>query len=454
MHRRLALALATAILLAVAALALHGALGSSPRHAPTAPTLILAAPAGPAITIGRHPIGVSIEYPLLAHDLGSGRCPPAAFVRALTALGAPTLRIGGDSQDQTAPAGAPAHPGVSDLQGGFWSQVGCLERETRIPIVVGLNLASGETAWAAELAASARAAIPAARLSFALGNEPDIYGAPVKWWNGQALVSAPMLWPTYLARATSIALALGGGSALEGPDFASGRWIALVPALAKTLHLRTVDAHFYPLDGCRDPASATSAALLSRAVQTKLDERVRLARDARAAGLSAVISETNSVSCGGLAGVSDAPSSAVWAVRTILTALRDGFGSVRFHASCSSYDPFVVAGATLVERPLYLGLRAIAGLLTPGELLQAIPNAAALDAVAISRSGGERTVVLSNYSSQARRVALAATARVRVLRVEARAPVVTAATVAPSRRRVLVELPANSVDAITLAPSA
>jgi hypothetical protein len=38
--------------------------------------------------------------------------------------------------------------------------------------------------------------------------------------------------------------------------------------------------------------------------------------------------------------------------------------------------------------------------------------------------------------------------------VEARAPVVTAATVAPSRRRVLVELPANSVDAITLAPSA
>ena len=54
----------------------------------------------------------------------------------------------------------------------------------------------------------------------------------------------------------------------------------------RTLHLRTVDAHFYPLDACHPPG-ARPRALLSRAVQIKLDERVRLARDARAARLRA-----------------------------------------------------------------------------------------------------------------------------------------------------------------------
>ena len=44
------------------------------------------------------------------------------------------LRIGGDSQDSVAPAGTPAHPGVSDLPAGFFSQLACLERENLKPV--------------------------------------------------------------------------------------------------------------------------------------------------------------------------------------------------------------------------------------------------------------------------------------------------------------------------------
>ncbi len=445
-------------MVALAALALRGALESSRAPAPAARSRapaarMLAAPAGPAITIGGDPIGLSIEYPLLVHDFGGGPCPPPAFVRAIAALGSPTLRIGGDSQDEVAPAGVAGHPGLSDLPADFWQQLACLERETRIPVVVGLNVAWGKPAWAAAIASGARAAVPRSRLSFELGNEPDIYGDPVPWWNGGALVRGRMPRRTYLARVKALAAALGPGSALEGPDLASGRWEAMVPTLIATLHYRTLDAHFYPLDGCHD-TRASAAALLSRQIQAKLDERVTVAREAHAAGLEAVISETNTISCGGLEGVSDRPVAAVWAVRMIVQALRDGFDSVRLHASGGPYDPFVVRGDKLLERPLYAGLRAAAGLLTPGAVLRAIPNATSFDGVAITAASGARTIVLSNYGATAAAVALEAAAPARVLTILARAPAVRSAAVKPDGTRLTVELPPNSVDAITLAPGA
>jgi hypothetical protein len=453
------LALAVVIVLALAALVVPGHLGRSAREgggAAAPGTLALGAPHGPAVTIGRHPIGLSIEYPLLAQDLGGGACPSTALVRTLRALGSPTIRIGGGSQDAVAPAGTPAQPGVTDLPRDFWSRVACLERETQSPVVVGLNLASGETAWAAALAASARAAIPAARLSFELGNEPDIYGAPVPWWNGHALLGTHMPWPIYLKRARAVAAVLGPGSVLEGPDFASGRWVRQVPMLATTLHLRTLDAHFYPLDACRDPTEATVASLLSRQVQIKLDERVRLVRYARALRLAAVVSEANSVSCGGVAGISDGPAAAVWAVRLVLQALRDGFAAVRFHSSGGAYDPFVVNAGVVTPRPLYLGLLSAAGLLSEGAVLRAIPNAAALDALAITRADGAKTFVLSNYAAAPRWISFAAPAgeHVSVLGIVASAPAVRRGVVVAVRGRLRVELPPNSVDAIALPPAA
>jgi hypothetical protein len=455
--RRLGLAASAAILVVLGALVLHG--GHAARRPTARPTarppaaLMLSSPAGPAITIGAHPVGLSIEYPLLVRDLGAGGCPPPELVAAITALGSPVLRIGGDSQDKLAPAGSAPAGDLSVLPAHFWSQLGCLERETRIPVVVGLNVAWGRRTWAAAMAAGARSAVPRSRLSFELGNEPDIYGDPVPWWNGRALTTERMPWRTYLARVRALAAVLGPRTSLEGPDFASGRWVARVPALARTLHLAKLDAHFYPLDGCHDPGAATTA-LLSRQIQSKLDERVRLARDARAAGLPAVISEANSISCGGQPGASDEPAAAVWALRMILTALRDGFVSVRFHSSGGSYDPFVVHDGAVATRPLYAGLREAAALLTPGAKLRPIPDASSLDGVEITARDGAQTFVLSDYGSAAAWVALHATAPVRVLRVAAEAPALSSATVAAAAGVVRVKLAPNSVDAVTLAPSA
>lgn len=452
---KLALALAVALAAALVVLLVALSANTSVEHSRPA-AFALGAPAAHAITIGTDPVGLSVEYQLLARELGDGSCPPAALVRAIRGLGEPALRIGGDSQDETAPAGTAPHAGVSDLPAGFWLRLACLERETAVRVIVGLNLASGEPGWAATLAADARAAIPSTRLGFELGNEADIYGSHVPWWNGRTLVHTRMPFATYLARARALASEIGPGAAIEGPDFASGRWIDALPQLARTLHLTALDAHFYPLDACRGDAGVNAAALLSRATQLKLDERVRVARDAAAAGLPALISEANSISCGGLAGVSDSAAAAVWAARLVLVALRSGFDSVRFHSSGGAYDPFVVRGGTLTLRPLYAGLRAVAELLPVGATLRSVPAPRTLDAFAVAGASG-RIYILSNYAAAATvvtvpvRTSSHAGADARVVAIVPGTPTVRTWRAAVTGGRARVSLPAGSLVAITAA---
>ncbi|HEX4035982.1 MAG TPA: hypothetical protein VHX66_16185 [Solirubrobacteraceae bacterium] len=436
---------AAAILTALAAAGILSA-GSQP------PAVAVAAPAGAALaTIGAAPIGLSVEYPLLERDMGSGSCPPASFVAALRGLGAPVLRIGGDSQDQTAPAKAPPHAGASDLERGFWSRLSCLERQTSLPVVVGINLASGEPGWAAQIAAGARSAVPAGRLRFELGNEPDIYGARVPWWNGSALVRTPMPFAVYLSRARAARARLGRHAQLEGPDFASGRWVAQVPSLIRALGLNAIDAHFYPLAACSSDQKVSAAELLSRAVQAKIFERISLVREAAAAHLPALVSEANSVSCGGVAGVSDGPAAAVWGVRAVLEALRAGFSSIRFHSSGGRYDPFTVAGSTVTARPLYQALEAIDPLLVRGAHLEWIPGAHALNGMALV---SPRTTFLSNYTSAAVWVSVPARGTANVVTVADSAAVVSRSSLRSSGGRVRIELPPNSLVAIRAQPAA
>jgi hypothetical protein len=93
-----------------------------------------AAPAG-AVIVERSPFGLSMEYPLIERALGAGPCPSPALVATWRALGSPSLRIGGDSQDL---AGlTPAYH--YDVPPTLWPTLGCMARETGAQITVGLN---------------------------------------------------------------------------------------------------------------------------------------------------------------------------------------------------------------------------------------------------------------------------------------------------------------------------
>jgi len=118
--------------------------------------------------------------------------------------------------------------------------------------------------------------------------------------------------------------------------------------------------------------------------------------DAKAQGLPAIISEANSASCGGVAGVSDSPASAVWAVRFVLSALKSGFQEVRFHLSGNSYDPFLVRGAAIVRRPLQSALLALNRWLPVGSTLRSVHAVPGVLASAVSEPGGAIVLILDN----------------------------------------------------------
>lgn len=431
---------------APAARAPHAAAAS---HSSKTRAVTLGSTTGAPITVASDPVGLSVEYPVLAGDLGTGACPPPALVSAIEALGAPTIRIGGDSGDQTAPAGTPPFTGVNDLPTDFWTQLACLESQTHEPFVVGLNLAAQMPAWAATMAAGARGAVPANLLSFEIGNEADIDGPSVPWWNATADAHTLIPFTTYLDDAQAVDQQLGAGADVEGPDFATPRWIANIPQIASALSLKTVDTHFYPLNACTGAAQATvnnlllpGASELSTAVQETLAQATQL-------HLPMVISESNSVACRGKAGVSDSPGTAVWGLRLVINAIRSGIGSVRFHSSGSTYDPFIVTGTTVTTRPLYDGLEAAVQLLPIGATVATLKTPLTLMGVVVTRATGPKTYIVTSYESKPQSVTLSSTQPASVIRISAANPIVADTSAKPKGGKLTIVVEPNSVVAFT-----
>jgi hypothetical protein len=345
--------------------------------------------AGSSTQIAMPPVGLSLEYSTMAQDLGTGSCPPPALTAELRRLGSPPLALAGESQDLTVPAEAvPSPPSwesatLYPLPPPFWGQMHCLLTGAGDPLDAGLNLRKGVPAWAALMVAGAQSAATNG-LEFSLGNEPDLYSL-----HNYASLTAPL--PNAEATAAGLYLQLAG--ALEptvgaapviGPELArAGSWRRSLPRIIAQLHEHTVGVHLYPLSACEGPGAVTIPALLGSGAADAPRNLAWVVADADAAHVPAVISEANSASCGGTAGVSDSPAAAVWAVRFVLSALRTGFREVRFHFSDGPYDPFVVRGDQVIARPLESALVALNQWLPVGAAIQTLPHVHGLVATAI-----------------------------------------------------------------------
>jgi len=334
------------------ALAVSGALAL----ALCAPAGGLGAPAANPATfrIVQDPIGFSMEYPLLEQALGAGPCPPAPLARLFRELGSPPVRIGGDSQDLAGPTSAYHYY----VPATFWPVLGCFARETGSQITVGLNFAQSSIEDERATIALAQQNIPAAQLSFSLGNEPDLYGEshPLHSEPGFTVpLERSGSWSAaeYAQQWTSRRDELGA-IRLEGPDLAGNTWKAQIAQLLFADPPDQLDAHLYPTSACGVGPPATSARLLNRHSSVEVvKERRWLVVGAQAVHRPAVISEANSASCGGKPGVSDAPVASIWAVRFVLAALLEGFQQVRFHSAGTSYDPFTFnANGSVTPHPL------------------------------------------------------------------------------------------------------
>ncbi len=378
-----------------------------------AAVLLMAVGASPAgaspggVLVHRLPFGLSIEYPLLQRALGAGACPAPALVAKLRELGSPAIRVGGDSQDLAGPRSGYRY--VVGTQ--FFSTLGCLARETGAPVSVGLNFGDGTLGDALTMVAEARAAIPAAQLSFSLGNEPDLYRLRHELWNESGFM-VPFLRGPYWSAAAYWSewrqwRAMLGPIRLEGPDLATGRWARPAVRMMRAERPARLTGHFYPTAAGGPHASATRRRLLSRYTDlVQVTQLGWLISASRATGRPAVISESNSASRGGRPGLSDSPVASVWAVRYVLGALLFGFQQVYFHSAGTSYDPLVFnADGTITARPLASGLGFMHRWITAGSRLRSVSRTPALLEVRVS-GAAPASVILSSFASSAVRVPL------------------------------------------------
>ncbi|HEY5192326.1 MAG TPA: hypothetical protein VIJ39_00465 [Solirubrobacteraceae bacterium] len=364
---------------------------------PTAPLLPRDAHAS---IVSRSPFGLSFEYPLMERALGTGACPAPALVDALRELGSPSLRIGGDSQDLAGPTAAYRY----FIPPPFWGKLGCLARETGAQITVGLNFATSPPADDLTTIAAAEQAIPAAQLSFSLGNEPDLYGIS-HIFPDEPGVTIPAFRPSPWTAAQYASewqsrRALLGPIRLEGPDLAGIGWQGPIGQLLRSDPPDTMDVHAYPTSACAPPLT-TAARLLTEHTSVGLVEKYAwLLNVARATHRPAIISESNSASCGGKPGVSNTPVAGVWAARYVVAALLDGFQQVRFHSAGGSYDPLVFnANGTVTMQPLGHALLFLHRWIPLGSRVE--PSSRIPGVLAVKVSQGRRSsTIVSSFSSK------------------------------------------------------
>ena len=420
-----------------------------------APIVIPAAHAGAAggVPVTMAPAGLSIEYPVLASYMAGGPCPPPALAAELARLGSPPMRIGGDSQDLTVPAGAAPDPAESwraatlyPLPAGFWESLKCLLASSHDAVTVGVNAFSGNLAWAQSIVAGAEQAVRSG-LAFSIGNEPDLYPLPNYASLGMRTVDEAAAVQIYLRLLATLRPAVGSAP-IVGPDLARTQvWRPWLPLVLAHTGISTVGVHVYPLSGCVSPRDVTLPGLLSSEA-AQAPARLRwVVAVAAAAHVPAIVSEANSASCGGRHGVSDAPGAAVWAVRFAVNALLTGFREVRFHMSGGWYDPFVMRGNVVVERPLASAIAALNRWLPIGSILR--PLAPRRHVLATQVAGpGPAHLILDNRTVKPQQVIIPGSAPVAVQLFSATRTGVTTVLVRLRRGRLSLTLPGESVAAV------
>jgi hypothetical protein len=216
-------------------------------------------------------------------------------------------------------------------------------------VLLTIGFAHFDPVAAAHEALAAHAALGKTLAGIELGNEPDAYMR-------HGLREAPWTFAQYGAQARAYLGAIAAaapGIPLAGPDVSgSAVFLGWGGGEATQLKPRLLTGHHYPL-GCHDLPTPSVERLLSvqtrRAEDGSLERYMRVAQPAR---IGFRLDETNSVSCGGRAGVSDTFASALWAVSYTARSMAAGVAGINFHgdpANCRGYSPLCAPTAARLQ---------------------------------------------------------------------------------------------------------
>ena len=389
----------------------------SARAASTAPAPNATVSVGPVLrSIPDSFLGLSIEFDELARY---ERLP--AFATFLSQLetpgtGALSLRIGGESADNTYLSQSQKLPGWSYFLTPRWfAQLSNLIAAAHLRVIFDLNLAVRSSAQASLTARETVGALPAGSIqAFEVGNEPDLFRFGVVGIRkvrvqdpgafGWAFNYTPQSYVSEFNAYAAAVRSSAPGVRLAGPasaDPSTTWWNGLPAGRGK---LAVVSIHRYPFAACgrpNTPQYPTSAGFLSAAASTGLAQSVGASLTlAHRRHLPLRITELGSASCTGHAGATDTFATALWAPDALFSLLAAGVDGVNVHSRWKTPNTPLNGVPVLQARPLFYGLVTFARMLGRGARLLRTTlhssSALALSAwVVQARDGSTRTLLIN-----------------------------------------------------------
>jgi hypothetical protein len=345
-------------------------------------------------------LGLSFEAAALgqfAQDAGHGD-----LVSLLRSLGPGMLRFGGITADQNIAWSDAANPRPAWASGVIneaeLHAIGVLARRSGWQVLLTVGLGHYEPAAAAREVAAAHRELGPYLAAVEIGNEPDAYGR-------HGLRELPWIAQGYeeeVSNYREAIAALTPGVPIAGPDVTGpGIFVEWGESEALAQQPALLTGHHYPL-GCAQTPAPSIERLLSIA------DRAREAHSlttflsvSRVHSIPLRIDEANSVSCGGVPGISNTFASALWAtgyITQVMTAGAVGINLEGNPANCLGYtplcapDPAAIARGGLRAQPDWYALLLTRALVGQRPLPTSMSAAGAPNLVAEAFSGPRGTV--------------------------------------------------------------
>jgi hypothetical protein len=334
-------------------------------------------------------LGLSTEYWTLTIDERHA----ALYRRVLSMLhvrgdGPLVLRIGGDSSDHAlydAPRLRTPRWAFA-LTPRFAMRTAGIVKALHLRVILDLNLLTAPPASDAAWVTETQRVFPRKSIiGYEIGNEPDLYGHA--YWlrmaqpeNSSPLLPATVTPTSYAAAYAALAHLIrrtDPGVDLLGPAVSNpASALSWIRTLVARPHpgLMEITAHSYPFSGCTLPSSSrypTIDRILGVQSSARMAQGAReMVLLARSVGLAARLTEFNSVTCGGLRGMSNTFATALWAPDAIFELIRAGVSGANLHVRVHAVNaPFTFDVHGLLARPLLYGLILFARALGPGARL-------------------------------------------------------------------------------------
>ncbi len=288
------------------------------------------------------------------------------LIAMLRSLGVGVLRFGGVTADEQVAWSDAATPrpawALGVLEAQSLRELGTVAAASGWHVLLTLGFGHFEPQTAAREAAAAKAALGESLEAIEVGNEPDSYARhglrPAPW--------TPVQYNEQVTAYRDAIEALAPGIPVAGPDTSGSsayeRW-----GLSEAIYQRPalLTGHHYPL-GCAEQPPPSIERLLSPHIR-QLEEGSlrRYMFIARETEVPFRLDETNTVSCGGVSGISNTFASALWAVSYLTQAMRMGVAGINLEgnpANCGGYTPLcapsaqALAAGELVAQPEWYAL--------------------------------------------------------------------------------------------------